>query len=160
MVTGFVQLCDDIRRETCTKGGTKRLHNPLFLDAGCGIGNIMLIARVAGFEVAGIEYDPELAKVAKRLTCSHVHVGDIAEYSQYKKYDVIYYYVPITNRDKMMRFCNRLGKRMRIGAYVIPLGYSRLFRPENGFEQIIYKGLDSDLRVYRKIGPYRRREEP
>ena len=48
----------------------EQLHTPpiKFLDCGCGIGNIMLIAEVVGYEVYGIEYEKVTCKIARDLT--------------------------------------------------------------------------------------------
>ena len=42
-------------------------HPPTFLDAGCGVGNIMLIADAIGFEVSGIDLNPDLIEMAHHL---------------------------------------------------------------------------------------------
>ena len=53
-----------------------RKHNPKahdkyiaykFLDAGCGAGNMMLLANCLGFEVWGIERDEDTIKLARKL---------------------------------------------------------------------------------------------
>jgi len=100
---------------------------PKFLDCGCGVGNIMLAAYHLNYKVSGIEYEPAVYEVAKKMFMSmrsaKVIHGDILEFGKYHLYDVIYYYVPILNGDKMKQFYDKLLNDMKVGAVVIPYGY-------------------------------------
>ena len=99
---------------------------PRFLDIGCGIGNIVQIAYRLGFEAHGLEYSEKIYDVAKELTgrssMSKVFKGDMLSFKKYHKYDVLYYYQPMSNVDVMSRFAKKLAKEMKPGAYVIPVG--------------------------------------
>ena len=99
---------------------------PKFLDIGCGIGNIVQIAYRLGFEAYGLEYSEKIYNVAKELTgqspMSNVFKGDMLSFKKYHKYDVLYYYQPMSNVDVMSRFAKKLAREMKPGAYVIPVG--------------------------------------
>jgi SAM-dependent methyltransferase len=50
------------------------------LEIGCGHGNMLLEARDAGYEVSGLEYSADAARVANRkLAADRVQVGALAE---------------------------------------------------------------------------------
>ena len=98
-----------------------------FLDCGCGIGNIMILAQYLGFKSYGIEYEKENVELARKLlkrvidTKQVIH-GDIMKYKYYKQYDVIYYYEPLQNREKRREFADKISKEAKRGAIVIPNG--------------------------------------
>lgn len=48
------------------------------LDIGCGPGVFLVLAQRAGYEVSGLELNPELAQKARERTGAEVVVGDIA----------------------------------------------------------------------------------
>jgi len=112
-----------LRDSLSTRWYDKKLK---FLDAGCGIGNIMILAKICGFDVSGIEYNTTTHRYCKEIHEYDAHVikGDITKFKSYHKYDVIYYYVPIDDREKMLEFTERLAKNMKVGAIVDPHGGS------------------------------------
>ena len=131
----------------------KRFRNLSFFDCGCGIGNIMLLARyIEGFEeVHGIEYDPATYEVAQKLMFSYnsnVIQGDLAEFDGYGNYDVLYYYTPISCPKKSKIFYKKLMDGMKIGAVVIPNGHAFLFEQDSKrFKQLI----GTTRRAYEKV---------
>ena len=134
---------------------TKKLkrENISFLDAGCGAGNILLIARVVGFnDVYGIELDVNTIKIAKKLLKHatlpyrkhpgnfHIIKANLLEYDKYKKYDVIYYYQPMRPGDMYMtKFLSLVKENMKIGAIVIVNGADPFYK-------------DKKFRIIRKLG--------
>ncbi len=119
-------------------------HNPSlsFLDCGCGIGNIMLLARsIDGYgTVAGIEYDNATHRVAQELLPYNEDItrGDLINFNGYGNFDVIYYYEPISCQEKSKIFYKKLISGMKVGAVIIPNGNSYLFRedPMKRFKQL------------------------
>lgn len=108
-----------------------------FLDAGCGVGNIMLLANCIGFDAWGIERDPETIKLACKLDChggEHIIKSDMVEYKDYGKYDVIYYYQPMRS-EKMKVFVDALHSQIKVGAIVIPNGDCCQFAEDSKFEE-------------------------
>jgi len=97
-----------------------------FLDCGCGIGNVVMLAHTIGYNADGIEYDGKTHRIAEKLTraklTSDMRIirGDITTFRSYKNYDVIFYYVPISNTAKMGLFVSRLKEKAKVGAYIIP----------------------------------------
>ena len=132
-------LKEHIEKNKCLPSSTK------FLDAGCGIGNILMIAYAMGFHnCAGLEFDDETVKIAKLLTrrqnrnWASIMKRDIITFKTYKDYDVIYFYRPLSDHNKQIKFEQHLYNTMKVGAIVIPLyrGYIKLnsdkrFKPIN-----------------------------
>lgn len=125
---------------------------PLFLDAGCGMGNIMAIAHAAGFRVSGIERDITTYKYATKFTKNFgkVYRANMVTFKDYGKYDVIYYYVPIKDHNLMHKCAERIAEQMKIGAIIIPIAYDSPFRskPE------IFKQIP-DTQAFEKIAEYK-----
>ncbi len=111
-------------------------HNPAprnkyifykFLDAGCGAGNIMLLANCLRFDVWGIERDEVTIKLARKLFHRSNKPGhgiikaDLVTYKDYGNYDVIYYYQPMYG-EKMNIFVGALYNQMKVGAIVLAFG--------------------------------------
>lgn len=120
-----------------------------FLDIGCGIGNIVLLALIVGFDAHGLEYNKKIYEVAKGLIGKHrVFKGDMLDSKRYGEYDVLYYYVPIANCKVMDRFAGKLARAMKRGAYVV-CGQPCIFEPLKEFERIKLS-RNNYLPVYRK----------
>lgn len=128
--------------------GTKR-----FLDAGCGIGNIMLLARTMGFDVCGLEIDPTVIKVAKQINrdiASDIKKQNITTYKKYSNFDVIYYFCPIDQREKQQKFEEYVENQMKVGAILIPnYKASGKIRKDKRFN--IIEPEDSNCFVYKKV---------
>ena len=110
-----------------------------FLDCGCGVGNIMLLAgMISGFDIiAGIEYDPATYKIAKKLVPHYkVIKGDLAYFRHYADYDILYYFEPISLPKKRKAFMKKLANNMKVGAVVISNGGSMHFAEHEKFERL------------------------
>lgn len=102
-------------------------YSPSFLDAGCGIGNIMIMASTFGFKVTGIECDNRNLKIARRLfngrRLIYTHhrpffiKGDILKFENYHEYDVIYCYHPLRDYALEAQFETKIMCEMKVGAY-------------------------------------------
>ncbi len=133
LVRCLCEVRDYISKRDKISGNPLRLK---FLDCGCGIGNIMMLAkRIDGYKsVVGIEYDSATYKVAKELLSQYsddindkvIH-NDLLDFRGYGKFDVIYYYEPISDVKKRNEFCKKLANNMKAGAVVIANGHSYLF---------------------------------
>jgi 2-polyprenyl-3-methyl-5-hydroxy-6-metoxy-1,4-benzoquinol methylase len=119
---------------------------PKFLDIGCGIGNIVMLANLIGFTSDGIEYDPKIYKVAKHLELyrSTIFKGDMRKFKRYHEYDVLYYYRPILCDEAMKKFSHKLAETVKPGAYVICNGDSEGFKQSKDFE------FDENVRAWHK----------
>jgi 2-polyprenyl-3-methyl-5-hydroxy-6-metoxy-1,4-benzoquinol methylase len=120
---------------------TKRVNEDLsFLDAGCGVGNMLLLAHSVGFiKVGGIEFDEKTARIARKLLKCTINEydykivkADLKKYNKYEDYNVIYYYQPL-HVNCMPKFLDLLGRNMKVGAVVIvngrdPFGEDRKFK--------------------------------
>lgn len=92
-----------------------------FLDAGCGVGNIMLLARAVGFDAYGLELDPTTIRFAKIINpfWKDIQKQNILTYLSYGEFDVVYYYCPFNNMRKEAQFEKRVEDQMKIGALLI-----------------------------------------
>lgn len=91
-----------------------------FLDIGCGIGNILLVAEQFGFDVYGIEKDPFSFQIAAELIGPEkVTQADIWTWDQYGHFDVIYYFRPFSDREPQSRFEKLVEEQMREGAVLV-----------------------------------------
>lgn len=114
-------------------------NKPLFLDVGCGIGNIMLLAEVHKCNVFGIEYDEKVlnfkihnsfkriyeqslsTKLAISELASSIIIADALKINPviYSIPDIIYYYVPIRNFEKEKMFEKRIVTYAKKGCVLI-----------------------------------------
>jgi 2-polyprenyl-3-methyl-5-hydroxy-6-metoxy-1,4-benzoquinol methylase len=117
--------------------GSKYRRQYRFLDIGCGIGNIVLLASMVGFNAYGLEYNEKIYSMAKRMMGPHrIFKGDMNKFTEYNQYDILYYYQPICQNKTMLEFAKKLAKVMKCGAYVIPNGTDIPFTESNRFEKI------------------------
>jgi len=125
------------KRRTSKSG---KFLNFKFLDAGCGIGNNLLLASQVGFEPYGIEYDRKTFKIAQTLmytagiSKSAIIRGDITEHDKYHKYDLIYFYIPISEVDKQTKFVKKLVDGAKVGAIIIGNGGSNVLTKDKRFK--------------------------
>jgi SAM-dependent methyltransferase len=109
---------------------------PKFLDIGCGIGNMVLLAQMFGYAADGLEYNPKICRAAKQF-CAHtpakIFRGDMRTFDRYGDYDVLYYYQPMCDYAVMAEFTRELAKNVKPGAYVVCHGNAEGFRESKEF---------------------------
>jgi SAM-dependent methyltransferase len=98
------------------------MHNKCFVDAGCGIGDKVLMALVyLECNAIGLEIDDETISDANfifgDIVKKRVIKGDILKHD-YSKYDIIYYYQPIAKRDKEEQFEKLVEETCKVGAII------------------------------------------
>jgi SAM-dependent methyltransferase len=101
-----------------------------FLDAGCGIGNVLLLARAVGLghEFHGLELFQDAFEAAIKFTGarndehSNVRVlkRDILKFKSYADYDIIYYFHPLRDGLKEIEFEKKVENDMKVGAILVP----------------------------------------
>jgi len=153
-------------------GKTTYIHEPLasiyddkkvrFLDAGCGIGNVLFMANHFGLanQFIGLEYFEKTAEAAEMFLglknpntwsrCGYeIRRRDILTYRHYKQYDFIYYFHPFSDNKKEGEFERRIEDQMKVGAILIAMmkGDHRI-RKDDRFKQI---PLDADEPVWEKV---------
>lgn len=112
-------LCQLIYTFNYLKG--KYNSRPLsFLDAGCGIGNIMMLAMGVGFDAHGLEFDPVTIEFARGINpwWQRIREQNILTCNDYGKFDVVYYFCPIANV-KQEEFEKRVEDQMTVGSLLI-----------------------------------------
>jgi len=91
-----------------------------FLDIGCGIGNVLLVAEQMDFEVWGIEKDEFPCKVAAKLIGpGRISQTDIWEYEDYWQFKVIYYFRPFHDGNIQRRFERLIEDQLQSGGFLI-----------------------------------------
>ena len=105
-----------------------------FLDVGCGIGNILLIAKTLFtakyqlpmnsnkriyFYTDGIEHDGRLGILARDAKAGGIEIMDALQFKDYSKYDIIHYYRPIKETKLMTELENKIETEAKKGAIII-----------------------------------------
>lgn len=126
-----------------------------FLDAGCGVGFVNLLASYHGFDSYGIDIDYDYLKKARKLNHEfdydkkHFLKRDILKFKDYSKFDVIYYFCPLFfNTEAQIKFERKVEKEMKKGAYLIA---NNKFGGEPSGFKLIDNIRDDDYCIYKKI---------
>jgi len=145
------------------------IHNPdgkkpMFLDAGCGVGNIVMLAHAVGFDAYGIEYDLKTLNRGKklfeqfRLDPGRLMKGDILEFNNYHIYDVIYTYCPMVNHKLEQQFEDKARREAKKGAIFIGMGTQSNYTDPVTGERLFFQrqavtiaGDDAYLSMYIKL---------
>ena len=147
-IGSVMKLLNDARALCLDKKGW--LNDYRFLDAGCGIGWIVKLARGIGFNASGIELDENNVEVAKTLfnLKGYVKQGDILKH-KYPNYDIIYYYCPIFNKTLQMKFERKVEDEMIVGSFLIPcMKQDRGIEKDKRFELV---SKQNRPRIYKKV---------
>ncbi len=140
-----------LEKEERWSGNT--LATSYFLDAGCGIGNVLLQAKMHGLcsYRHGIEYYKHSADRAEALLNSKrgannfksmrrdfkIMRKDILKFRGYSKYDVVYFYCPFVDRRLQVMFEERLEDSMKVGAVLIAnMKHGNAIARDDRFERI------------------------
>lgn len=131
-----------------------------FLDCGCGIGNIIIMAAKVGFDATGLEYEADTFALAKDMLLDgcigvwghpyfspKVIRGDILHFQHYKDYDVIYYFAPIKDQELGKRFVKKLITDAKVGALILAYGGEDILSTDSRLNNI-----EGRLGIYEKIG--------
>lgn len=119
-----------------------------FIDVGCGIGNVLLIAEQFGFDVYGIEKDTYPFEVATKLIGEdRVSQDDIWTYAGYNTFDVIYYFRPFSDREPQLRFERLIEDSMKVGGILI----ANHKNSDAISEDKRFTRLNDDLPIWQKI---------
>jgi len=108
-----------------------------FLDVGCGVGNIMKIAKNFFCTVNGIEIDKRNIDRAKMLFGDYyvkkIFNINAFDFKDYNKYDVIYYYCPIKEHKIQRKLEKLIERKMKVGAYLIPISKqdNKIYKDKN-----------------------------
>lgn len=141
-------------------------ESPRFVDVGCGIGTKLLLARMAGFHVTGIEMTHNYVKVAKKLLSHTGHnnwqynryrstgrsyeiiEGD-ALIQDYSPYDVIYFYCPLKDYKMQEKLNLQIVRTARKGAIFISCGHT-MFDKQEGIIKVGKESYTHDSQIFIK----------
>ena len=99
-----------------------------FLDVGCGIGNIIMLAKYSGFRQAhGIEFDRshenrflyDKEDILNKQSEVQVFWQDAMKFTNYGAYDVVYMYRPIHDYAMQRKLERIVSGTMKKGAYLL-----------------------------------------
>ena len=91
-----------------------------FIDVGCGIGNITLMAELMDFTAFGIEKDEYPYKIAQKLMGEEsVAQDDIWEFTRFGDFDVIYYFRPFSEKMQQLAFEHMIEEKLKPGGILI-----------------------------------------
>ncbi|MEN8200517.1 MAG: methyltransferase domain-containing protein [Thermodesulfobacteriota bacterium] len=91
-----------------------------FLDVGCGIGNILLIAEQYGFDVYGFERDEASCRIAMDIIGKErVWLDDAWKFENYGDYDVVYFFRPLPEAGPQSKLEQLIEERIKPGAVLI-----------------------------------------
>ncbi|PIE64167.1 MAG: SAM-dependent methyltransferase [Desulfobacterales bacterium] len=91
-----------------------------FIDIGCGIGNILLIAEMMGFNVFGIEKDSASLTTARQLVGEEsVKETDIWDFTELSSFDIIYYFRPFCTKKAQLAFEQHIENSLKPGGILI-----------------------------------------
>ncbi len=91
-----------------------------FIDIGCGIGNVMLMAELMDFSVYGIEKDEVPFEIAEKLLGKElVAQDDIWDFNDFNQFDVIYYFRPFSDKELQTRFEKLVEDELKPGGILI-----------------------------------------
>lgn len=91
-----------------------------FIDLGCGIGNILIVAKQLGYKVSGVEINPEYVKVCKEhLPDDNIVQDDLWTWEPKEEVDIIFMYKPFHNEDLWTRFIRRLVDLLPDNQYIM-----------------------------------------
>lgn len=126
-------------------------YGATFIDAGCGIGWVVNLAKACGFNATGVEIEPENVDIAKKVFNADVRQGDILEWD-FSKYDIIYYYWPIIDEKLQKKFENHVEDQMKVGAVLVPhMKRDRKIEKDKRFEHEGYVGNNNIWKKVRKL---------
>lgn len=108
-----------------------------FIDAGCGPGLTLTLARAIGFgKVMGVDIDPNMVEMAKILNPeAKIFCQDIRKCRMYGKANVVYYFVPMYNNSMQEQFEQYLARCLKPGAFVIACGSDAGFYRNDWFDR-------------------------
>lgn len=91
-----------------------------FLDVGCGIGNILLVAEQYGFDVYGLEKDAYPCSLAKELIGKErIWQEDAFAFNRYNDFDVVYFFRLLPDAEPQARLEKMIEERIKPGAILI-----------------------------------------
>ncbi|WP_136809731.1 class I SAM-dependent methyltransferase [Desulfosediminicola flagellatus] len=91
-----------------------------FIDIGCGIGNILLLAELMECKVSGIEKDSASYDIAKQLVGEEcVSQDDIWDFNELGNFDIVYYFRPFSKKELQLTFEKHVENSLKPGAILI-----------------------------------------
>ena len=91
-----------------------------FLDVGCGIGNVLLIAEQYGFDVYGLEKDEYPCQLARELIGrDRIWKADAWKFDRYDTFEVVYFFRLLPDAEPQARLERMIEEKIKPGAILI-----------------------------------------
>ena len=160
VIRDFIKIKRELRKSEHWRNKYYKEGGVSFLDAGCGIGNILVLALNSCLcqKATGLEYFPETLKLGRKFLKTYysyisenatIKKADILKYKKYGDYDIIYFYRPFSDTEKERLFEKRIRDQMKVGSILIPYGNDTIFtQRDNRFKKT---GLGSYFLFYTKV---------
>lgn len=128
------------------------LRSKEFVDYGSGIGMTMAIANYCfGMIAVGYEYNKKLIDKCKEFFYYRTYKANlITQILAQDSYDVVYFFCPMYDRNKELKFEKKAIKSVRIGGYLIAPGPSIVHEGYNNFYGF-NKSLECYLKNFEKV---------
>ncbi len=118
-----------------------------FIDVGCGIGNVLLMAELMDFQVYGIEKDEYPFKIARKLMGKElVSSADIWQFDRFDQFDVIYYFRPFSEKTLQYKFEKLMEEQLKPGGILIANRKMNMDIDENP----MFRRIDEMMPVWHK----------
>lgn len=115
------------KQNVCYIKATEHNENSSFLDAGSGLGNILVAAKAARLakHFTGIEFNKPTHKLAKKFIDNKdkdfsLLLDDVLTYNNYSAFDIIYYYSPLQLGLLEVYFEELVEDEASVGTIIIP----------------------------------------
>lgn len=86
-----------------------------FLEVGSGLGSKLVLGRLLGFDVRGVEIQPRYIEFSRQLIDCPVWEGDAFAFPDYRRFDVVYTYRPFVNLEREQLLEMKIARDLKMG---------------------------------------------
>lgn len=118
---------------------TEGTTTPRFLECGCGLPILSMLAQKEGCEVEGIENNYFIVKALQYMGFDFpIHLENLLGFERYGEFDIIQFFYPFSEFGLGRQFETKITHTMKYGTFVITQMYSnkRLWRESPYYEQL------------------------
>lgn len=121
-----------------------------FMDLGCGIGNILALARHCGLNVAGVEIDEKYIEICNDILPERSIIqADLLHWIPEIETDIYYFFRPFSSEILWIRFMAHFTQRFPNGQiFISPLGMENFTFPTSRVFNPNIVLLDEEAHIY------------
>ena len=90
-----------------------KLGSSSILEIGCASGTLLAVARDRGHRVHGVDLSPRFSEQAKRLNNLDVHIGNVLDLPEHKKYHAILVFGALSNMNDLNKVFRKIRRLIR-----------------------------------------------